>query len=202
MSGNFFNVSSINHVKQNPQDLLEESSMHRLNGYDSGLLNEKSTQENNKLKLEYRISEKQNELIDLNGKIKDAEQYGTQSEVLGLRSRKQRLERELYELNREHSMKLNSVRNLNGQIDKLNWIRKVQAFLTKNLLSKFSKRFNSIAFLGDSLETLSAINRNVDALLEMNVPYGESKQNYEKLAQYLSKANKIHSQISKTMKNI
>jgi len=56
--------------------------------------------------------------------------------------------------------------------------------------------------LGDSLERLTEINKSVDELIEMNVPYGEKKENYEKLTQYLAQANQIHSQISKTMNGI
>ena len=69
-------------------------------------------------------------------------------------------------------------------------------------MAKVSKKFNSIVFLGDSLEKLTEINKTVDELIEMNVPYGEKKENYEKLTQYLAQANQIHAQISKTMNGI
>ena len=71
--------------------------------------------------------------------------------------------------------------------------------MSRNVLAKISKKFSSIVFLGDSLEKLSEINKSVDELIEMNVPYGEKKQNYEKLTQYLYQANQIHSQITKTI---
>ena len=79
------------------------------------------------------------------------------------------------------------------------WIRKAQTFLSRNVLAKVSKKFNSIVFLGDSLEKLSAINKSVDALIEMKVPYGERNDNYEKLTQYIYQANQLHSQIAKTL---
>ena len=63
-----------------------------------------------------------------------------------------------------------------------------------------SKRFKSLVNLGDSLETLAAINKNVDELLNMKTPYGETAQNYQKLTEYLYKAHKIRSQINKSMK--
>ena len=53
--------------------------------------------------------------------------------------------------------------------------------------------------LSDSLEMLSGINKSVDELIDMKVPYGESLENYQKLTSYLYKANKIHSQILKSM---
>jgi len=206
---NFFNVNPIQSVKQNSfaggGHLLEESrsSSHRLNGYDSNILNDKTLPQGDseKLKIEYKISEKQKALTDLNGKIKNAELYGTQNEVLSLRVRKQRLEQELFELNRQNASQ-KGIKTITGEVIELPWIKKAQTFVSRNVLAKVSKKFNSIVFLGDSLEKLTDINRSVDELIEMNVPYGEKMENYEKLTQYLSQANKIHSQISKTMQNI
>ncbi|MBQ8167852.1 hypothetical protein IJZ97_00335 [bacterium] len=202
---NFFNVNPIQSVKQNSfaggGSLIEEPKKHqqRLNGYDSNILNDKTLPqgETEKLKMEFKISEKQKELTDINGKIKNAELYGTQNEVLSLRVRKQRLEQELFELNRQNSTKL--IKNTKGEVIELPWLKKAQTFVSRNVLARVSKKFNSIVFLGDSLEKLSDINRSVDALIEMNVPYGERKENYEKLTQYLYQANQIHSQITKTM---
>ena len=202
MNQNFFNVSSVNKIKQNQQslNLFDEKPSNRLNGYDSGMLNQKDS-ENNKMPFEFHISEKRNALNDVNGKIKDAEKYGTQSEVLGLKGRKQRLEKELFELNKEQFVNKYTKKETVKKSDK-NIITQTQEFISKKILPKVSKKFNSIASLGESIETLSSINKNVDSLLEMNIPYGESKMNYEKLTEYLNKANKIHSQINKTIKNI
>ena len=44
------------------------------------------------------------------------------------------------------------------------------------------------------------LNSNVDELIKIKAPYGETIKNYERLTEYLSRANKIHSKISKTMK--
>ena len=178
--------------------MLEESSSSkpRLNGYDINILNDKTLPQgdNEKLKIEYKISEKQQALTDLNGKIKNAELYGTQNEVLSLRVKKQRLEQELFELNKENASKNSITKTM-----EIPWIRKTKNFVSRNVLAKISKKFSSIVFLGDSLEKLSEINKSVDELIEMNVPYGEKKQNYEKLTQYLYQANQIHSQITKTI---
>lgn len=205
MEKNFFNVNPIQSVKQNPfnENLIEEPKS-RLNGYDSSILNDKTLPEAEtaKLKLEYKISEKQKELTDINGKIKNAEAYGTQNEVLSLRVRKQRLEQELFELNRQHANSSKSIKTLTGEVIEIPWIRKTQTFLSRNILSKVSKKFNSLVFLGDSLEKLADINKSVDELIEMNIPYGEKKENYEKLTEYLYKANRLHSEISKTLGKI
>lgn len=211
-NGNFFNVNPIQSVKQNPftgsDNLTGEprtsNPMHRLNGYDSSILNDKTLPQGDteKLKTEYKITVKQQELTDINGKIKNAEIYGTQNEVLSLRVKKQRIEQELFELNRQHASSSKTIKSLTGEVIEIPWIRKTQTFLSRNILAKVSKKFSSIVFLGDSLEKLSDINKSVDELIEMNVPYGEKKENYEKLTEYLYKANRIHSQISKTMEHL
>lgn len=195
-NSNFFNVNPINRQKAFSENFAEEThySGQRLNGYDTGLLNEKNTPYPERLKLEYRINETQNALTEVTGKIKNAEIYGSQSEVLSLKVRKQRLEKELIDLNRQNmeSKRLSAA----GEVFEISWIRKVQNFLSRHILSKFSKKINSVVFLGDSLEKLSDINRNVDALIESNVPYGEKNDNYEKLTEYLTQANKIRSEIT------
>ena len=56
--------------------------------------------------------------------------------------------------------------------------------------------------MSDSLETLTSINANVDELIAMKVPYGETKANYEKLTNYLYRANRIHSQINKRLQKL
>ena len=43
---------------------------------------------------------------------------------------------------------------------------------------------------------------NVDELIAMKVPYGETKANYEKLTNYLYRANRIHAQINKKMQSL
>ena len=147
-----------------------------------------------------KISEKQKAITELNGKIKNAELYGTQTEMLSLRVRKQRLEQELFELNREYANK--KIQTPAGELIKFPWIKKAQTFFSRKVLAKVSKKFNSIVFLGDSLEKLSAINKSVDELIEMKVPYGEKNDNYEKLTEYLYQANQLHSRISKTIGNM
>jgi len=74
--------------------------------------------------------------------------------------------------------------------------------MTKNVFSKVSKKFKSIADLSESLDTLTSINDNVDELIAMKVPYGETKANYEKLTNYLYRANRIHSDISRKMQKL
>ena len=81
-------------------------------------------------------------------------------------------------------------------------VRAFIRFISKNILAKISANVKSVVVLSDSLEKLSEINSSIDDLLDMNVPYGEKKQNYETLTTYLNQANVIHSKITKSLRKI
>ena len=46
---------------------------------------------------------------------------------------------------------------------------------------------------------LETLNKNVDELVTMQMPYGEADERYDRLTNYLNRANVIHFQISKTV---
>lgn len=177
----------------------------RLNGYDSTILNntkfdEQSSEEVN---IEYRIKDKEATINDLNEKIKMADTYGTQNEALGLKAKRQRLMQELSALRKEqmYGGRVLGEKKFNHQHFKKNMpiIYKVQEFISRQIMARVSKKVNSVVTLSDSLDKLSEISKSVDELIDMNVPYGEKKQNYEKLTEYLNQANMIHSKISKSL---
>ncbi|MBR6098866.1 hypothetical protein IKP85_03895 [bacterium] len=182
----------------------------RLNDLDSNILEEKAYEniEDTSLKLEYRIEDKEKAIQDLNTKIQAADTVGNQQELFSLRIKKQRLEQELRELYKEYSStdlpsKISS--GINGAVTgvrqrKMPVINAIKRFIKRYILAKVSRRFKSLVALGDSLETLENINKNVDELLKMKTPYGETAQNYQKLTDYLYKAHKIRSQINKSVK--
>ncbi len=78
-------------------------------------------------------------------------------------------------------------------------IDRAVVFFKRYVLAKVSRKFNSIVQMSDSLDSLASINKNVDELMKIRAPYRETVHNYEILTEYLYKANKIHSQISKSM---
>lgn len=177
----------------------------RLNGYDSAILNQTNFNEpeGEELSIDYRIKEKEAVVKDLDAKIKVADNYGTQNEALGLKAKRQRI---LQELDTLRKQQMYGGRVLGENVpyhqafkEKMPLIYKVQSFVSRQILAKVSKKVNSVVTLSDSLEQLSKISKSVDELVEMNVPYGEKVQNYEKLTEYLNQANVIHSKISKSL---
>lgn len=179
--------------------------VHRINGYDSGLLEASADMANDvddALSLEYRIKNHEQTLSELKNKIQIAERSHNQQDLLTYSVKRQRIEKELRELNRDFAAQQISapnVVNINSS-KKSSPLQVFKRFVRRNILAKVSKKFNSLVTVSDSLETLKSINQNVDELMRLKSPYGETAQNYQKLTEYLYRANKIHSQISKSIK--
>lgn len=181
----------------------------RLNGYDCTILNqtnfEANPQETEEVSIEYRIKDKESQVKDLDAKIKVADNYGTQNEALGLKAKRQRLLQELDTLRKQQMFGGRVLGEKTKQVyhetfkRKMPVIYKIQAFISRQILARLSKKINSVVTLSDSLEQLSQISKSVDELVDMNVPYGEKVENYEKLTEYLNQANMIHSRISKSL---
>ena len=177
----------------------------RINGYDSAILNKTNIEESEgeDLSIDYRIREKESVVKDLDAKIKVADNYGTQNEALSLKAKRQRVLQELDTLRKQQmygGRVLGEKQAFHQSFkEKMPLIYKIQEFISRQILSRVSKKVKSVVTLSDSLEQLSEISRSVDELIDMNVPYGEKVQNYEKLTEYLSQANMIHSKISKSL---
>ena len=177
----------------------------RINGYDSAILNKTNIEEpeGEDLSIDYRIREKESVVKDLDAKIKVADNYGTQNEALSLKAKRQRVLQELDTLRKQQmygGRVLGEKQAFHQSFkEKMPLIYKIQEFISRQILSRVSKKVKSVVTLSDSLEQLSEISRSVDELIDMNVPYGEKVQNYEKLTEYLSQANMIHSKISKSL---
>lgn len=177
----------------------------RLNGYDSTILNNTKFdgQDNEEVSIEYRIKDKEAAISDLEAKIKVADNYGTQNEALGLKAKRQRLMQELSALRKQQlyggRVLGETPASRQNMKKEMPIIYKMQEFISRQIMARISKKVNSVVTLSDSLDKLSEISKSVDELIDMNVPYGEKKQNYEKLTEYLNQANLIHARISKTL---
>lgn len=209
-SKNIFNSlsGSQNHwflSRHQAQSLTEPSVyQHRLNDLDSNILDsgKEIDSHTQALKIEYLIKDREGQLDDINKKISSAEISGDQQQLFTYRAKKQRLETELKDLRRQFATRdLNAkYPSKNSSAKKFPFFTKFKRFFQRYVLAKVSKKVNSLVQLSDSLEALQDLNSNVDDLIRIKAPYGETIKNYERLTEYLSKANKIHSKISKTMK--
>lgn len=201
-SANFNNFENLHPTKQKTTNPIK-----RLNGYDSAILNQTNFEgaDTEDLSIEYRIKDKEAIIKDLDAKIKSVENYGTQNEAFSLKAKRQRIMQELETLRKQE---LYGGRVLGEKTPlthdnfkaRMPILYKVQAFISREILARVSKKVKSVVTLSDSLEQLSQISKSVDELAAMNVPYGEKVENYEKLTDYLNQANIIHAKISKSMR--
>ena len=190
-------------------NLFQTNFNKRLNDYDLNILNDNSFKDldDKTLKLECLIAEKEEALDALNTKIKGAELLGKLLDVMELKIQAKQLENELVDLKEQYS-KRNVVEKITDAVYikkpkiKLSPIDRLARFVSRKIYPKLSKKVKSIMDLGESLETLLSINENIDELMTIKAPYGENKANYEKLTNYLYRANRIHSQINKKMQSL
>lgn len=207
--GNFF-ASGPSFAEQPKKQTNSNSA--RINDYDSSILENNAYQglSDEMLKIEHKIGLLESSLSKINIEIDALKEYEDFTQVNQLEIRKQAIEQELAELNKKYS-DLGIGAKISGQIasvvnftsnKKSSSMSKVKDFLSKKVLAKVSKKFGYSQDMKSALEKLSSINSNVDELITMQAPYGETVNRYEKLTAYLNKANVIHSQISKEMKEM
>lgn len=205
---NFF-AKNLNSQKENSCEGQILGS--RLNDYDSNILENNAYQDmpDEMLKLEHKIGLLEQTLAQINTEIDALESLGAQIQISDLKERKRKIEEELKELNNKYCQ-LGVSSKISGHIasvvrftsnKKFENFDKVKGFVQKNVLAKVSKKFNQNLTMKDALEKLSSINLSVDELVNMQIPYGENLNRYEKLTAYLNKANVIHSKISHDMKD-
>ena len=181
----------------------------RLNDYDFNLLQEDAYKDIDAelFKLEYRISKTEENIRALYSQIEAAKDIGDYSLAEEIFSKKENLEREherLVEMynNKSLSAKISN-QILNTVTGKLkNKFKSPKKFIDfSKLIDKLPKRISSLFKLKDSLNKLETLNKNVDELMSMNIPYGENFNKYEQLSKYIIKANSIQASISKQIKS-
>jgi len=205
----YHNPTHPNNIQSSVNYQNTSTNVFRLNDYDYKILESNAYMEidDDVMKLEIKIVNKENLLNNIKERIRIAEKTENIKEILSLKLKEKNFEIELSELKQQYSKKGLSSKIANKlsktpERNKENIIIKIQKFLSRKVLPKFSKKIDSIMSMSESLETLKTINSNVDELITMKVPYGETSQNYEKLTAYLNRANKIRSQINKSMNNL
>ncbi len=179
---------------------------HRLNDLDSNLFSESAYKgvDDEMFRLEYRINKLENKLKRVQTGIASAAAISDFQQLKILNSKKKQYEQELQELYRNYNNQ-SLPSKLSGEIlnivtrapeKSVGIIQKTADFLNRHLLSRVSDKFGAALHIKDALIKLENINKNVDDLVSMQTPYGESSKKYERLLQYLNKANTIQYQIS------
>ena len=177
----------------------------RLNGMDVAMLNSTTETKVDDLTIELglKISKLEEEIDDLRNKIAATERLGKLQDVVKLKIREKDLLVKLSSLKSEYSQHKSLIKPVLNQKfkkrSKISTIKIIQRWILRKILSKLSKKFKVAAQISESLDILHGINKSVDELIEMKVPYGENAENYRRLTSYLYRANKVHAQILRAM---
>ncbi len=181
----------------------------RLNALDSSMLEESAyiALDDPELKLEKRIENYEKTINSLDEQISVAETVKDEASMTQLMKQKKQLSQKVENLQIEYKNQ-NLDTKLTTVISKMLQTPsklKQQAQVNLKLFfrrSKFLRQFNpfmkSIA-ARETIEKLDKINKSVDQLVKMQVPFGEQDARYQTLVNHLSKASALHSQIQKEL---
>lgn len=207
--GNFFLTDSSSGIDSVPMNVTEPTR--RLNDYDFNLLKEDAYKDvtDDLFKLEYKISRIENEIKSIDAQIISAQEIQDINLLNELIESKHLLENDYDSL-----IKIYNERSLSAKISDRIWncfgnsfkskvqiFQKYLASLSETLISKMPQNLTSAIELKKSLVKLENLNKSVDELMGMNIPYGENYNKYEQLSKYIIKANSIQSEITKYMKD-
>ena len=192
--------------------LLKSSTepLRRLNDYDFNLLKEDAYKDisDDVFKLEYKISKTQEEIKALDTQIKTADEIMDSERIKELKARQITLQEDyeaLIAMYNDKSVSAKITVGLSGIFGGkikagAECIRELFVKTSAGLISKMPKNLASLFELKKSLNTLENINKSVDELIRMKIPYGEHRDKYDKLSRYIIKANSIQNEISKNIK--
>ena len=203
-----FNKKQLDEIKEEKQERL---LLKRLNATDSSTIEECAYKliDNPELKLEKRIENCEKALSEVNEKIIVAQTIQDNKAQKELFYKKQVLEKSLAALQKQYSEQ-NFETGFASLITKALLLpQKLKTNLTKYFKSlllhtKFLKHIKPLAralAVRETIWKLNKINRSVDELVKMKVPFGEQEEKYETLVTHLQRAGALHSQILKELKN-
>ena len=208
-ANNFFLMDETD-VLTKPNNPMQERTR-RLNDYDFNLLKEDAYKyvSDDLFKLEYKISKAEEEIKGLNSQIQAARDIQDYNLIRELENQKKETEEDREALlaiynDKSLSAKItDSIFNILGAKikNKIKTFNKNCSNFSETIISKLPKKFSSILEIKKSLEKLENINKSVDELITLNIPYGENIDKYQKLSKYIIKANSLQAEIFQQIKN-
>ncbi len=206
---NFFLLDDTPSLSQHAP--MSSEPTRRLNDYDFNLLKEDAYKDvsDDLFKLEYKIAKTEEEIKSYEAQIQSAREIGDYDTIVDLSYRKSVLEEDFEALvaiyndksiSARISDKILSIFGNKFKNEFKNFHSKLSGF-SDVILSKMPKQFSSVIELKKSLAKLENLNRSVDELMSLNIPYGENINKYDQLSRYIIKANSIQAEISQYMKD-
>ena len=194
-----------------PEKFKQATSPFHIDGFDSTMLEERAylKLDDEMLKLEYRINQLEEDLMIINDEILAAINIDDHSRTEFLKAKKASIKKELERLNNKYfdigaMSKFTTIMSYlfrKRSSKEKTLMQKIKYFISKYVFATISKRLNFTFNLKESLSKLADINRSVDELISLRIPFGGLTGRYEKLTNYINKANDIHAQIAQNVNN-
>lgn len=181
----------------------QSEPIRRLNDYDFNILREDAYKDvsDEVLKLEYRISKYEKSIEELDKQIQSAKDIRDFNLAEDLFTQKKQLQEDLRILLDEYNSSSLSAKISNGFTSsftsKFDSAKKRFGEFYENFIARLPGKMSYFKEIKASLAKLENINKSVDELITMQIPYGEAAEKYEQLTKYITKANFIQSEISK-----
>lgn len=202
-----FNKKQLDEIEQEKQEKL---LFKRLNSTDAAMLEESAYKviDNPELKLENRISKYEKALDEVSEKLIVAQTVQDLKAQKELAYKKAVLEKNLEFLKKqysEHSFETGFAHFITKalllpQNLKTNLIKYFKSILLHTKILKHFKPLARAMAVRETIGKLNKINKSVDELVKMKVPFGEQEEKYETLVNHLQRAGALHSQILKELK--
>lgn|SRR5574344_730705 len=207
-SASLFNLQNYNAEKLRERPVIFQK---RINSTDSAILEENAyiALDNQELKLEKKIENYEQIIKNIDEKIFVADAIKDQKALDELNEQKKVLSQKLLNLQAQYKTQ-NFDTGLTVFVAKIlkypKEFKKMLATKIKYFIrhSKYLRKYSPIVKLLEVKETLGKldkINKSVDELVKMKVPFGEQEERYNTLVNHLSQAGALHSQILKELKD-
>ena len=184
----------------------KKENLRHLNDYDSNIMKDGAYKDisDDIFRLEYKISRAEKEISGIEAQISAATEINDSHAINKLQQKLSLTKAEYQELlliynDKNLSTKitgsfLNIIKSTTGK----NIIELKSGFtdICNKIASKLPERLTSVFKIKKSLNILENINKSVDELVTMTVPYGENTDRYQQLSKYIIKANSIQAEIS------
>ena len=212
LDGNYQEKKGMNFFLSEDVPLIKSSTepARRLNDYDFNLLKEDAYKDvsDDVFKLEYKITKTTEEIKSLQAQLETADEIKDSERINELKSRLITLKEDyetLIGMYHEKSVSAKITVGLSGIFGGkikagIDFIKDFVSKISDAAISKMPKNLISVFELKKSLNTLENINKSVDELIKMKIPYGEQRDKYAKLSKYINKANSIYFEISRNIK--
>lgn len=198
--------------KKNPFANSAETTQHfnRLNDYDYNILQDGAYKNitDDAFKLEYKISKTEEDIEAIKSQICTAQEIGDYDKLTQLQYElkvKKDTYQSLLDMYNQTTLSAKILDSFSNFIERffgknLSGIKFKMEHAAAILLSKMPVKMVSMLKIKQSLQLLENINKNVDSLIATTIPYGENRNKYSLLSEYIIKSNSIQAEISDYLK--